>query len=499
LTRILIGGIGHETNTFCATTTPIDDFEILRGDAILCERNETGTYAAGMIAAANDLAMEPVCTYLAQAEPSGVIEARAYGTMKEQLLDAMSAAQPADAVALCLHGAGTAEGVDNLEVDICRAVRRLVGSTTPIVISLDLHGNLTQELAEQVDLMLGVHLYPHTDMRERGYEAVSLIPRLLDGKLRPVAHVEHLPMLLPSTSTLGGRMAVVNALCAELESRDGVIDLTFFHGFPFTDVPHTGAAVVATTNGDLALAEELAEAVASYVWAHRDEFLPRLLSAEEAVAAAIAVGEGPVVINETSDNPGGGAPGDGTHLLRAMLQARLDRACFGFICDPATAAAAAEAGPGAWMDVVLGGGTDQLHGAPIRARAFVKAITDGDFVLTNWAPGLRMRLGTMVRLVIDGIDVIVGSRRSQTFDPELFLLHGIDVRRYRYVGLKSSQHFRAGFQELARAIVTADTPGLLSQRLSLLHRRRVARPIWPLDSEASYPAPAPPLPQSGGS
>jgi len=195
-----------------------------------------------------------------------------------------------------------------------------------------------------------------------------------------------------------------------------------------------------------------------------------------------------VVINETSDNPGGGTPGDGTHLLRALLEAQLENACFGYICDPETCAAAVASGPGRTIDVVLGGKTDSLHGEPIRCKAFVKSVTDGDFKLTRWAPGLRMSLGPMARLVVNSVDVIVGSKRSQTFDPELFLLHGIDVRRYRFVALKSSQHFRAGFDDIARAIVTADTPGLLSQRMSVLERHRVERPIWPIDTEASYTA-----------
>jgi microcystin degradation protein MlrC len=192
------------------------------------------------------------------------------------------------------------------------------------------------------------------------------------------------------------------------------------------------------------------------------------------------------VINETSDNPGGGAPGDGTHLLRAMLEARLDNACFGFIADPETAEAAHRAGVGAEIDVALGGKSDELHGEPLRVRAQVRALTDGRFALTHMLAGVRMNLGRSARLVIQGVDVIVTSASQQTFDPEVFLLHGIDVRRYRIVALKSSNHFRAGFQDLAKEIVTADPPGLTTHHIEVFPRKRSPRPLWPLDAEAHW-------------
>ncbi|HVM55710.1 MAG TPA: MlrC C-terminal domain-containing protein, partial [Acidimicrobiales bacterium] len=195
----------------------------------------------------------------------------------------------------------------------------------------------------------------------------------------------------------------------------------------------------------------------------------------------------PVVINDTSDNPGGGTPGDATHVLRAFLDAGLEDACFAMICDPETVQQAITAGVGATIDVRLGGKHDDLHGEPIDAPAYVHSISDGKVTLTGpMLNGVTLRLGPMVRLTIRGVDVIVSSAASQTFDPEVFLLHGIDVRRYRYVGLKSSQHFRAGFGDLAAEIITADSPGLTSQRVEVFHHTRPPGPLWPVDPAATY-------------
>jgi microcystin degradation protein MlrC len=244
--------------------------------------------------------------------------------------------------------------------------------------------------------------------------------------------------------------------------------------------------VVATAHDDADLARAAAREVASWIWEHREDFRPASNTPEEAVRLALAEPGRPVVINETSDNPGGGTPGDGTHLLRAMLEAELDEACFSFISDPHVVQTAIGAGVGAAISVELGGKHDDLHGKPIALDAYVKAITDGRFVLQQMGAGMRVDFGPMARLVSEGIDILVASKPSQTFDPEVFLLHGIDVSRYKIVGLKSSQHFRAGFRDVAAAIVTADPPGLTTQRVEIFERRYAPGPLWPKDPDAAY-------------
>ena len=484
--RVVIAGLLHETNTYCSTPTRLEDFTVHRRAEIVEHHRGTANYIGGMLAGLEALGAEPRCALMAYADPSGLIAASAYDALKEELLSGIADALPADAVALSLHGAGMVEGIDDLEVDLCREVRRLVGPDVPIAVTLDLHGNLVQELGDTADLILGVQEYPHIDMADRGREAADLLPRLVAQELEPITHIERLPLLLPPTTTFGGPMAEINALCRELEARPGVLDVTVFHGFPYTDSPYTGASVVAITDRDPALARRCAVEVASTIWRRREEFIVPLLDAEQSVAEALRQPRGPVVINETSDNCGGGTPGDGTHLLRAMVDAGLENACFGFLVDPEVAAQAHRAGVGATIEVRLGGKTDSLHGAPIEASAYVTALTDGRIVLQAVMAGERIDLGRSARLRIGGIDVIVASRRFQTLDPEVFLIHGIDVRRYRIVALKSSQHFRAGFADVAAAIVTADTPGLTTSRVEVFGRARTPRPIWPLDADAVY-------------
>lgn len=483
--RIALGGISHETNTYAdAVTGPtdLDGFVVRRGDRILRARG-TATFVGGFLDGCDEVGAEPVPTLWAWANPSGTITAAAYASLRDELLDRLTAALPVDAVALELHGAGVVEGIDDLEGDLGAAVRDLVGPDVTLVAALDLHGNITDRMAETFDVFFGNHLYPHTDGRERGHEAVAAVPRILAGTWAPVTHVVHLPMLLPPASTDPGEPAAeMNEVCRAVEARPGVIDCTVFHGFPYVDVPHVGVHVVVTTDGDRPLAAACAEEVGAWAWENRERFRKEAHSPDGAVRTArklVAEGTRPVVVNETCDNPGGGAPGDGTHLLRAMLDADLDDAAFGFVADPEVAAQAHRAGVGARVEVRLGGKHGDLHGPPLALTGVVRSLTDGRIVLQHMMKGVLIDLGPSARLHCDGVDVIVTSQPFQTLDAEVFLLHGIDVTRCSVVGLKSSQHFRAGFRHLAGAILTADAPGLTTTQVEVFDHLRADGPLWP--------------------
>lgn len=490
--RILIGGLSHETNTFADDYTGLTDlsqFTVFRGHEIIDAFSGTKSGLGGMLAAAELIGAHVNPALYAVAEPSGTIESATYESLKHELLAMISEAGQIDAVVLELHGAGVAERVEDLEGDLVSAVRRLVGAATPIVASLDLHGNLTQNMVDHIDLMLGVHFYPHTDCYERGMEVVTALPSLLDGSLRPVTRLVQLPMLLPWSWTETEPARSVNELCWNLEIERQLVDCTFFHGFPMADVAAAGSSVVATTNDDPPLAGEVAEMVARFAWERREAFLRPLETPEQGVrrAATISLRSHPVVINDSADNPGAGSPGDGTHLLKALLEQRPSGACFGYIFDPAVATQAHTSGAGSTIEIDLGGKCGELQGETLHLRVYVKSLTDGVFIHSGPVEtGVRADLGPMARLQADGVDIIVGSRRQQTLDPALFLLHGIDVAEYSIVALKSSVHFRAGFAEIASAIISVDSPGLSTQQIALFPRRHASRPLWPLDESAIF-------------
>jgi microcystin degradation protein MlrC len=435
-----------------------------------------------MIDAGEELDIELVPTLATTTQPSATVSRHAYETIRDTLLARITAAGELDAICLALHGAGSADGIEDMEGTFLGELRALVGTEIPIVVSLDLHGNTTEAMLEHANALFYCHEYPHIDTFDRGAEAVRIAAKIVKGEINPVKYLRKLPLIIPPSTTFTGPAKVINERCFEWEQQPGVIDCSFTHGFPHTDVSVIVTSILVTTDGDPALAERVAQDVGDLVLATIEDFRQDLPGADEAIAQALAAPDLPVIVAEVSDNPGGGAPGSGTHLLRALLAANAPKTCFGFIWDPDTAAKAHAAGPGSTIQVKLGGFTDELHGAPIEAEAYVKSTTDGRFILTNpMGAGGEVNLGKMARLVIGNVDVIVGSNRAQTLDDQLFLLHGIDVRTMRIVAIKSQQHFRGGFQQLAGTIIRADTPGFTTSNLSLLPFEHIKRPIWPLD------------------
>ncbi len=489
--RIGLAGISHETNTYCQGLTPKDAFYVIRGEKF-SETAGQHSDVGGAVDACNALGVEPVGILFASTQPSATIEREAYEAFKEEILLGLAAEMPLEGCVLLLHGAGVVDGIEDLEADLCRGVREVVGDV-PVAASFDLHGNVTQAMADELNAVFACHHYPHVDLHERAAEAVGIVHEMARTGRRSRCSVRSVPVLLPTTTTYEGVGETALARLLDLEKQSGIVDLSWFHGFPYTDVAHVGSFVAASYfPEDQAEAEGALDTFTRELWSTREQFRATSLSAEAALAEANSraeeTGGGPVVIHETSDNCGGGTPGDGTHLLRAMLEAGLGgEACFSFLVDPEVAAQAHEAGVGATLRVSLGGKTDDLHGEPLDLEVYVKALHDGRLIMQHMFKGAPLNLGPMARLVVDDMDIVVASRRSQTFDQEPFLSVGIDVMKYKYVALKSSNHFRAGFQQLAKAIVTADTPGLTTHHIEVFPRQKCNRRLWPLDDQATYP------------
>jgi microcystin degradation protein MlrC len=483
--RIAIGEFAHETNTFCPGFTEVEAFQTKYwniGDDLITRHRGVRNDLGGMIDAGDRLGVELVPTFATTTQPSATVSRKAYETIRDTMFAQITAAGELDAICLALHGAGSAEGMDDMEGAFLTDLRALVGNDIPVVVSLDLHGNTTETMLRHTNAMFYCHQYPHIDTYEMGAEALETAVKIVRGGVQPVRHLIRLPLVIPPSTTFLGPAKVINDRCLEWEQKPGVLDCNFTHGFPHTDVPVICTSVLVTTDGNADLAREAAGDVAALILETLEDFRQTLPGADEAIAQALEATELPVIVAEVSDNPGGGAPGSGTHLLRALLAANEPQTCFGFVWDPETAAQAHAAGVGATISVRLGGFSDELHGAPIETEAYVKVLSDGLFRLTNpMGAGSLTNLGLMARLVIGNVDVIVGTRRAQTLDDELFLLHGIDVRRMRVVALKSHQHFRGGFQQLAGTIIRTDTPGFTTSNLWNLPFARIERPIWPLD------------------
>jgi microcystin degradation protein MlrC len=291
-------------------------------------------------------------------------------------------------------------------------------------------------------------------------------------------------MLVPSMQTAKPPLSDLTAKIHALEASPEVINAAVVHGFGWADTPYTGMSVLAVTDGDLARAQDIVDALASEIMVRKEEFRRTLTPLDEAVRRGMDAPAGPVVLADPSDNPGGGGPGDGTHILSKLVELGVKNAAVAVITDPAVVQEAIRAGVGATIEVCLGGKVEspKINGTPVKALARVRTITDGVFVNKGpMAKGLENNIGRTVVLAVGGIDVIVPERRFQPWDPEIFRRMGIEPLEKSILVVKSSLHFRAAYEGLATEIIEVDTPGLLSSNFSNFTYRHLKRPVFPLD------------------
>lgn len=270
----------------------------------------------------------------------------------------------------------------------------------------------------------------------------------------------------------------------KMEAMPEVETITVAAGFPWSDIPEAGMSFIVTTHNNQALADRLAQSLHDMAWHLRRDFLVRPTPIREALQYVETATATPIVLADIGDNPGGGAPEDGTYVLQAILAAELSGGVLAMIWDPDAVAQAVAAGEGQWVEVNLGGHTDNMHGAPLRLRARVRSLSDGTFI--NEGPmgtGAESDMGATAVLEIGGNDVIVTSKRLQPVDLQVYRSLGIDLASKRFIVVKSSVHYRAAHEPIAAEVIELDTPGLTSPRLAGFGFKRIRRPIFPLDVE----------------
>jgi microcystin degradation protein MlrC len=491
--RLFVAMLSHETNTFSTIPTDRAQFEARHlhyGEGLVEAFRGTGTCLGGMIAAAERRGARLVPSMAAAASPAGPVTRDIYGHARERILADLRAAGRVDGVLLDLHGAMVVEGIDDGEGDLIAAVRAQVGPDVPIAVTLDFHANLSEAMVRGADLLHGYKTYPHVDMGERGVEAAERLLDRAQGRIRPTAALRKPPLLPPlgGQATARGPMKRLYALAAEMERDPRVLSVSIFAGFPHADIPEAGLGVYVVTDGDPALAEALAERLARAAWDLRREFVHTGLPVAEAVRRALAAEGRPIILADMADNTGGGAAGDGTEILRELLQGGARSAVVACLWDPAAVQACVAAGVGRSVTLDVGGKVDDRHGAPLGVTGTVRTLSDGRFVHKGpMARGLPGRLGPTAVLDVNDVKVILVSFRGQTLDPEMIRFVGLDPLEHKILVLKSTIHYRAAFEPLAREIIEVDAPGLSSSNLARFDFRRIRRPMFPLDADATYP------------
>ncbi|WP_372783403.1 M81 family metallopeptidase [Phenylobacterium sp.] len=461
-------GLQSETNTFAPWPTGARAFEeggMRRGAEVLAGQGPDHKTAQLWRELCLRDGHEFTAGLFAWAQPSGPIVQTVYEAMRDEILAALRSQGPFDVVLLFLHGAMVSTGCDDCEADLVRRVREVVGDKAVIGVELDPHCHLTQPLIDAADAVILMKHYPHDDYLERCVELYGLCLAKARGEAQPTSALFDCRMVgfYPTT---GEPMASFLGRFAEVERQPGVLSVSFAHGFPWGDTPDTGSRVLVITEGDPALAARLSEQIGREIYAAREALLPRFLSVDAALTDALAT-PGLVVVADTADNAGGGAPGDNTSLLKAMLDRGIAGAALGAIWDPVAAAACADAGVGARLRLRIGGKSGLSSAQPLDVEATVRAVRE-----RHDQTGLgnsRTDMGLSVWIEVAGIDVVLNSIRTQVFSPDAFTGLGIDLAAKKIVAVKSSQHFYGGFAPIAAKVIRAATHGAIQMDFAALN------------------------------
>lgn len=440
---------------------------------------------------------EPVPILLAASHPAGPVDKAVFDEFISTVVDGLKAAGPIDGVLIANHGAMVAEHMHDPDGEITEIVRDLVGDTTRVVLTLDLHANVSDRMVDTTDLIVGYRTNPHVDMIERGEEAAFSMRRMLGGLADPQAVHVKMPICPPSVTLLtasgpyGAMIDYGQRRQAELAGK--ILNVSVFGNFVFSDVPENGISIVVTARNDRAIAESLADEIADLGWSRRDGFIKPLTGLAEATDLAVNMERDPVIFSDAGDNPGGGGSGRTTELLGSLIEADAQNILYGSFFDPALAEAAHAAGVGATFaanfNSTASGEPWEQWDIPLSADAKVLALHDGNITgRLGIFSGRRMTLGKSAALQIGGIIVIIISDRAQTADPVFFEMFGLDIADAHTVVVKSRGHFRAGFIPWFSPdrVYEVDTGGLTSPVLERYDFKNLPRPSFPMDPDVQW-------------
>lgn len=488
--RVVIGGISHETSTFTPVQTTLESYEerfLLRGADIITTFKGSNSPLGGFIDGAAQHGFEIIPTLFAEPHTSAPTPRSIFDTLLDELLKRIEKAGKIDGVLLDLHGSmvvgdlDTANGLNDAEGHLLAAIRQLVGSDVPILAQLDIHSNVSPQMVEMADVLVGRETYPEIDMAERGQECVDILARMHNEGLRPTMALYQIPMVWGMNQvTAHAPMNEAIAKLHQIESDEKVICGSIAVCYFLADVPHMGSSVYIVTDNDPTLAQHYATQLGEWIFARRADWHYELPSTSEALKRAESEEQFPVIFADSRDNTGGGSPGDSTGVLQTFIDAGLQEACVLYIVDPQAIAQCQAAGVGNTITLDIGAKSSPLQGQPISMTVEVMALSDGHFRYDGpMYAGLIGRMGASAYIRQDGIHVILVSIGEQPFDTAFARTLGLDVRKMRYISVKSTAHFRAAFESWAGAIYLVSEASV--HNLGSLPFKRLGRKVYPFD------------------
>lgn len=474
-----------ETNTFSPMPTTMKHFEqcYLTYNG---KHNDPPHFLATPLLCYSKLSRENGWEYIesicAGAQPAGPVVRNVYETLRDRLLHDLNEAMPVNLVLLSLHGGMIADGYDDCEGDILSRVRKIVGQKVTIGVQLDPHSHLTDEMVHNADILISMKEYPHTDFEIIAKELFQLSVQNLLGEIMPNMAVYDCHMIGIFPTTHNPMKNYVVRIKALEEADADVLSISVIHGFPWGDVPDIGTKILVLTNNKLEKGLKISERLGQELCELRDSAGPTFSSVDEVLDMVETEDVGPVVLADFADNPGGGAFGDSTFLLDAILKRKMSNVAISAIWDPISVSIAVSAGEGAHLKLRIGGKMSRYSGNPVDLDVEIKKIVS-DLKIEALDGGV-FNFGTAVWARVGSIDIVLNDERCQTYSTDCFSKIGIDPTKKKVLIVKSSQNFRASFEKISKKILIVITPGTLCPDFTLLPYYKVRREVYPIAKNA---------------
>lgn len=490
--RVAVAGILHESNTFSPIPTDLAAFHVHRDDGVIKWWRQTHHEMGGIIEGASRFGYELFPTLMASATPSGRVTSEAFETLARELIDRLTGAPPLDGLLLALHGAMVSEEHPDGDGEVVRRLREALGKDFPIVVTHDLHANVSEQVVNNSTALVIYKTYPHLDHYERGLQAAEIITRAIRREVRPVQALRKPPMLLNivhQNTNVEPLRSIMQAV-RELEQHPEVLAASVAPGYQYADVYEMGPSTVVVTDGDPDLAEREAQRLSAMLWNIRDQLAIDLPDAAQAVRLAKESEQTPVVLVEMGDNIGGGSAGDSTIVLGELLRQEAEGWVLA-LADPAAVQECIRAGVGASLTLRVGGKKDNLHGDPVEVGGRVKCLHDGRYEETEPRHGGQRYHDQGLTAVLEIRNpkaessslLVLTTHREVPFSLHQLLSLGIQPQQQRVLVVKAAIAYRAAYEPIAGRIIEVDTPGLTAVNPSRFTYRNVRRPLWGLGSE----------------
>ena len=502
--KLVIARMQHETNTFSPVPTPLAAFGTGNGSGPYYDGGARKAMTGARVAMGAFLALAEargcaiVTPLAAMAYPSAPVQAAAYTHMCDTICAAI--AQGCDGIMLDLHGAMVAENSDDGEGDLLERIRR-IAPNVPMTVALDLHGNISEKIVRNADIIVGFKTYPHIDMYETGEHAGRLLFDMLDGKIKPVIGYRRASVLAQTLEMNTNIGAMKEALDGAKwrESDKGILACSVFGGFPQADTPDAGMSVVVVTDANWRGATDLAQATAdwgvAFLRSRRSEFIFKQVplaqsmsrATGEAAKPCVTQKRKPIILLDHGDNCMSGGTCDTIDVLRAALGAGFEDIVVGPTCDPQAVEAMVKAGVGATLTLRVGNKTpmpkiDIPHPVPFELTGTVRTITNGEYVVSGPIfTGDTLYMGRTAVLDTGRAKIVVTSQMQEPLDLGCFTSVGIDPTEARFLILKSRMYFRPVFEPLAQVVIPCASAGVTSSDNTIFKFEKVRRPIYPLD------------------